>query len=190
MSAEKFGAAIQEAILSLPQDCKAVLRIVEDPDLDDTQRTDAAGALLHVLSGSNVIPGMKGILAYVDDVLVMRVVLERLSKASPEAFSAHHEEFPEVYQPMTEQLQVAREHLGDLMKVIEHAAARVSTLNFKGHTAIDCSKDTEGSTWLYDSLQEALVDQFDFDDEEVARELKELRKIMPALEQRAANLKA
>ena len=37
---------MEDAILSLPPDLKATLRIVEDPDLDDELRTLAAGALI------------------------------------------------------------------------------------------------------------------------------------------------
>ena len=61
-------------MLTLPQDCKAVLRLAEDPDLDDDSRVLACGALLHVLSGANAIPGVKGTLAFADDVIVLRLI--------------------------------------------------------------------------------------------------------------------
>src|SRR5690606_13745860 len=113
MSSARFEEFVRDAILSLPQDMKAVLRIVEDPDIDDAGRVAAAGALMHVLSASNAIPGMRGILAYVDDVLVLRLVLERLSKSSPEAMARHREESPELLSELDQQLAVTRAYLGD-----------------------------------------------------------------------------
>ena len=97
--------------MSLPQDMKAILRIVEDPDLADEHRTLAAGALLHVLSGQNAIPGMRGMLAYVDDVIVLRLVLERLEKAAPEVMAQHREDSPELMEPLERQMQAVRAYL-------------------------------------------------------------------------------
>mgnify|MGYP001351291802 CR=1 FL=1 len=190
MSKTEFAEVIQAAILSLPQDCKACLRVVEDPDLEDSDRMAVAGALLHVLSGANVIPGMRGLLSYVDDVLVLRLVLERITQAAPEVMARHGEEFPEVLGCMAEQLAVARAYLGDLMRVLEHAAGSVTKLNYHGHAATDCVTDPEGATWLYDTVQEAMVDQFDFDEEEVARETKNIEQIRAPLAQRASMLGA
>jgi uncharacterized membrane protein YkvA (DUF1232 family) len=77
-----FMNAMIEGVLALPYDLKALLRLVEDPDLDDESRVEAAGGLLHVLSGSNAIPGVRGLLAYVDDVLVLRLLVERIAQPS------------------------------------------------------------------------------------------------------------
>ena len=65
-------------MMSLPQDMKAMLRIAEDPDLDDKSKVLACGALLHVLSGANAIPGVKGTLGFADDVLVLRLTVDRI----------------------------------------------------------------------------------------------------------------
>lgn len=188
MSKNQFAEVIQAAILSLPQDCKACLRVVEDPDLEDAHRIAAAGALLHVLSGSNVIPGMRGTLSYVDDVLVMRLIIERITKAAPETMARHGEEFPEVLDRMAGQLSVAKQYLGELMRVLEHAADGVGKLHYHGHGAADCVSDAEGSTWLYDAVQEAIVDQLDFDEEEVGRAVKSVEQVLPPLRQRANTL--
>lgn len=189
MSRERFMDWVEEAILSLPQDMKAVLRIVEDPEVTDEGRVDAAGALLHVLSASNAIPGARGILAYVDDVLVLRLVLERIEKKCPEAIARHREESPELFGSMDEELAAARAYLGELIQVLERAADGVSKLSHQGHSASDCVHDTETSNWLYDTVQEAIVDQFDLDEDDVARETKRVDQILPHLRSRAATLK-
>lgn len=186
MAQDKFEEVMRDAILSLPQDLKAMLRIVEDPDLDDDQRTLAAGALLHLLSGQNAIPGMRGILAYVDDVIVLRLVLERLEKSAPDVMAQHREDSPELLEPLEGQLGAVRAYLGELLVVLDKACDQLPKLNHQGHSAVACARDPEASTWLYDAVHEALVDELDFDEDEVARELKSVDTIRRPLELRLA----
>mgnify|MGYP006279499575 CR=1 FL=1 len=184
MAQEQFEDVMREAILSLPQDMKAVLRIVEDPDLDDDGRAMAAGALLHVLSAHNAIPGQRGILAFVDDVIVLRLMLERLQETAPDVMAQHREDSPELMVPLEEQMSAVRAYLGELLQVLEKAVDKLPKLNHHGHSATDCARDPEASTWLYDAVHEALVDELDFDEDEVARELRQVDRIRRPLEQR------
>ena len=186
MSAERFEEWVREAILSLPRDLKAVLRIVEDPDLSDEGRIAAAGALLHVLSSSNAIPGMRGLLAYVDDVIVLRLVLERLNQSDPEAMATHRKDSPELLEPLDEQLASARDYLGDLMQVLDKAADGVKKLQHHGKNAVQCVRDPDDGNWLYDAVHEAIVEQLVFDEDEVAREIKRIEEIRPPLQARVA----
>ncbi len=177
---ERFVEVVTDSIVSLPQDLKAVLRMVDDPEFDDDSRVAAAGALLHVLSASNAIPGLRGILAYVDDVLVLRLVLESMEKRSPEAMARHRQESPELLEPLEDQLDATREYLGDLTVVLEKAADGVSRLSHEGKTARQCVSDSEMGTWLYDEIHTAIVDM-DFDPEVVARATKSIDQILPQL---------
>ena len=47
-------------------------------------------------------------------------------------------------------------------------------------------EDTESSTWLYDAVHEALIDEIDFDEEDVERELKQVDRILAPLSSRVA----
>lgn len=184
MSQEDFEATVREAMLSLPQDVKAVLRIVEDPDLDDEHRILAAGALLHLLSGQNAIPGMRGLLAYVDDVIVLRLVLERLDRDAPEVMARHREDSPELLEPLTEQMSAVRGYLGELLTVLERACDALPKLTHQGHTAAECALDDAGSTWLYDAVHEAIVQELDFGEDDVTRAVKNVEQIVRPLQQR------
>lgn len=189
MSREQFVEWVTDAILSLPQDMKAVLRMVEDPELGDEARVAAAGALLHVLSASGAIPGARGVLAHVGDVLVLRLVLERLERDWPDVIARHREESPELLGRLQEELETARNYLGELMVVLDRAADGASQQSHHGHSASQCVHDIESSNWLYDTVQEAIVEQFEFDEDEVAREVKRVDQILPPLRSRAATLK-
>lgn len=189
MSRDRFVEVMRESILSLPQDMKAVLRIVEDPDMDDEGRVAAAGSLLHVLSASNAIPGARGILQYVDDVVVLRLVLEKMEQRFPEAMRHHREESPELFEPLEEDLQAIRGYLGDSVAVLERAAEGVGKLSHQGHTAKECALDPDMTNWLYDAVQEAIVEELELDEEDVARETKHMSDLVTQLETRARSLK-
>lgn len=184
MTLERFSEALRAGMLSLPQDCKAMLRLAEDPDLDEEGRVLACGALLHVLSGANAIPGVKGTLAYADDVIILRLVAERIEKASPDVLTAHREDDPEVYEAWDAELGVIRAFLGELEVVLSRTVDGLPKLQFEGHTAVECARDDDGATWLYDSVQEAIVERLELKQEEVTRAVKGAGEIRTYLKQR------
>ncbi|MCS6798068.1 MAG: hypothetical protein NZ898_06015 [Myxococcota bacterium] len=181
---ESFVSVVRQWLLSLPQDAKALLRIVDDADVDDESRVLAAGALLHLLSSHNAIPGMRGILALVDDALVLRLVLERAESRSPDAMARHREQSPELFDPLAEQMRIARAYLGDLMSVLDRAVDALPRMQHQGHDARRCVHDTESSTWLYDAVQEAIVERLELREDDVARESKGVDRILPQLRSR------
>ncbi|MFO0713656.1 MAG: hypothetical protein U0353_27635 [Sandaracinus sp.] len=184
MTLERFSAALRDGMLSLPQDCKAMLRLAEDPDVDDASRVLACGALLHVLSGTNAIPGAKGLLAFADDVIVLRLVVDRIAQSSPDVVKAHREDDPETYEAMDEQLEAIRGHLGELMVVLDRAVDQMPKLQYEGHDASGCAHDEESITWLYDSVQEAIVERLELKEEAVARAVKTAGELRSYLKQR------
>ncbi|MEM6960876.1 MAG: hypothetical protein AAF355_07465 [Myxococcota bacterium] len=189
MSADRFTDWVGEAIVSLPQQMKAMLRVVDDPEVADQGRVFAAGALLHVLVASNAIPGMRGILAYVDDVLVIKLVLERLCVSDAEAMSAHRESSPELFSGLEDHMESAREYLGELLTLVDKAVDDLPKLQHQGHTPGQCVHDTDGGNWLYDIVHEAIVEQFEFDEDEVYREIKRIDQIRTSLRSRVTTPK-
>lgn len=173
-----------DAVIALPQDLKSVLRIVEDPEVDDESRVRLAGALLHVISEGTSIPGVRGVLQRVGTVLVIRLALEQVRERSPAAFEQHVQDSPDLLEPLDEQLEVAREFLGNGMTVLDQVVEKLPTLSHVGHAARDCVHDTEHSTWLYDTVHVALVESMEIDEDDVAREIKGVQQIPRALEAR------
>jgi uncharacterized membrane protein YkvA (DUF1232 family) len=181
-----FSEIIRDAILSLPQDLKAALRVVDDPEIDDDGRRMTAGVLLHILSGANAMPGLRGVLAYLDDVLVLRIALERIQKRCPEAMETHRADAPELLEPLAEHLSVARTYLGNLMALLEKAVDGSPKLSHKGYSAEQCARDTDASNWLYDAVQAAIVERLEFDEDEVSREARHVDQILPQIKSRVS----
>ena len=184
MSRERFHASIQQALLTLPQLLKLLLRMAEDPDLPDGCRVLAAGAVIHWLSASNTIRGLKGVLGYVDDILVMRLVLENIDSLAPEQMARYRSNTPDLLSVLDEELALTREYLGKNISVMERAAGSLGKLRFKGRTAEQCLQDEEAANWLYDEVQSALID-LDLEEGAIARAVKGLDEAIELLKQRA-----
>ena len=184
MSRERFVELMTPALTRFSQDLKSVLRMVEDPEIDDESRIEAAGALLHVISSSGVIPGVRGVLRHLGDVLLIRLVLNDVRERSPNAFQKHAQQLPEMLEPLSDELGAMHAYLDDRVSVLERAVAKFPKLNHQGHQASACVEDTESSMWLYDAVHEALIDEIDFDEEDVIRELKQVDRILAPLASR------
>jgi hypothetical protein len=87
-------------------------------------------------------------------------------------------------QPLSDELEAMRGYLGDRVTVLEKIVEKFPTLSHQGHQASDCIDDAESSTWLYDAVHEVLIDQIDFDEDDVARELKQVDRILAPLTSR------
>ncbi len=188
MSRERFVELMEDAVLSLPIHLKATLRVVEDPDVEDESRIAIAGALLHVLSQSTAVPGVRGVLQHVGSAMLLRLALDGARQTSPEPMAKHAEDWPELFSSLDEELDAMRQFLGDGIKVLEHHTARLSKNSHQGHDATQCVQDTDSSTWLYDAVHEAEVEILEIDDDEVAREIKGAEQIRRSLEARAKRL--
>jgi hypothetical protein len=185
MSREQFIDFVKAGILSLPQHLKGTLRLVDDPNIPDEGRAVAAGAILHWLSGSNTIPGVRGgVLSYVDDVLVLRLAYARIESIAPEAMVRHRADSPELYGRLTEEVALVRSYLGEGMAVLDKAVERIAQQKHHGRTAAQCIADEEAGSMLYDEVQAALVD-LDLEEEAVSRALKQLDPVLEGLRQRA-----
>jgi len=188
MSRDRFSEIALDAILALPQDLKVILRIVEDAEVDDDSRVALAGALLHVLSAGNAVPGVRGVRQRVGDVFLIRLVLEQMRTASPEAFERHREESPDMLRPLEDELATARSFLGDGIRVLEQFASRIGTVNHQGHVARGCALETEENNWLYGAVHEAIIEELEFDEVDVERELRSIDRVRDALVKRAEAL--
>lgn len=181
MSRERFVEFLNEAILMLPQHIKGALRLSEDPDIPDEGRLLAAGALLHWLSGTNTIPGARGdILSYVDDVLILKLAFGRMAAIAPESMARHRANAPELFGQLDDELALIADYLGSGLKVIERGLKRFDQLKHLGRSAQQCVTDEESATMLYEEVQAALV-ELDFEEEEVARALKDIDRLIASL---------
>lgn len=181
MSREQLTDFLQAAITSLPQHLQAALRLMDDPDIPDEGRVLAAGSVMHFLSGSNSIPGVRGgALSYVDDVLILRICYERIEKLAPDAMKKHRESSSEIFADLDAELALTRGELGKGFTVLERAVDRLGQLKHRGIGPKQCVSDEEHATVLYEEVTAALVD-VDIEEGAVSRALKQLGPVLEGL---------
>ncbi len=170
---------LRDAILALPQDLKVFLRLAEDPDLEERDRTLLCGVLLHLLSGANAIPGTKGLLAFSDDVILMRLALRRLKTSYPDILAQ-----ADGFVSLEDELRIFDETLGTGVQVLEKSLDALVKISHQGHSARQCSESADEFTWLYESIQEATVSSLDYNEDEVGRAVKTAGDIPTYLKQK------
>ena len=181
---ERFTDFLRAAILSLPQHLQAALRLMDDPNIPDEGRIVAAGAVLHWLSGSNTIPGVRGgVLSYVDDVLILRLAYEKIQSIAPDAMAKHCTDWPEIFGGLAQEAALVRETLGTSVAVFDKAIERIGQQKHHGRNAAQCVADAEAGTMLYDEVTSALVD-LELEEEAIGRALKQLGPVLDGLRQR------
>jgi hypothetical protein len=184
MSVEQFNDVLRAAILSLPQHLKATLRLLDDPNIPDEGRMIAAGAVLHWLSGSNTIPGMRaGLSSLADDLIVLLFAYERIDGIAPEAMAKHRADSPELFDGLTADVALIRSYLGKGVSVFDKAVEKIPQLKHLGRNAAQCIADEESSTVLHEQVHAALV-ELDLEEDEVNRALKQLGPVFEGLRQR------
>ena len=82
------------------------------------------------------------------------------------------------------QLKEVRTHLGDLMVVLDRAVDALPKISFEGHNAIECARDSDAATWLYDSVQKEIVERLELNEDAVVRAVKSAGEIRTFLKQR------
>lgn len=169
------AGALQEllvrGIVGLGDDMKEFLSVIDDPDRQPSSRASAAGGLMHVLGSANVFPGAHGMLVWVDDAVLLRWVAQQI--ASQEGLAAQAL-FPSTTfgSDLDHQIALLKDALGPGAALVEKVSGSLPAVVHHGHSAQDCATKNSESTWLYEEVQQAVVDRFDFDEDEVRQELK------------------
>ncbi|MBI2893964.1 MAG: DUF1232 domain-containing protein [Deltaproteobacteria bacterium] len=176
----EFQSFLARAIPAIPADLKVLLRILQDEDLDDGPRLEAAGAILYTLSAGDLVPDSIGVLGYVDDALVCRIALARAGEAAPR----YRERYPKLYETLATDLASAREFLGDdIFDFVGRAAVARTDNDYKGKKARDFLTDPEASGWLADEAS-AEIAKLVFRKPDIERELKKVDTLVPRLKQK------
>jgi len=175
----RFLELIGRHLVSLPFDLKVLYEALTDPDLEREAREVAVGALVYVLSPSDIVADRDHKLtSYVDDLILLRAALKRVAETGGENVAAFLARFPEEYQDLDEHLALYQEVLGDLYPWLVGKLDQFKKLVYKGRKAVDYVDDDDATVFLYD---EWLTFQTDYSITEQTLEGR-LRKAEPILE--------
>jgi uncharacterized membrane protein YkvA (DUF1232 family) len=182
----RFIETVGRHLVSLPFDLKVLYEALTDPDLEREAREVAAGAVVYVLSPSDIVVDRDRKLAsYVDDLILLRAALKRVADSGGEKVQAFLERFPDEYAGLDDYLTLYSRVLGDLYPWLTGKLNQFKKLLYKGRRAVDYLDDEEAATFLYD---EWLTFQTDYDitEQSLAGRLRKVEPILEALRRRRA----
>lgn len=180
---DEFIEFLTRAISEMQTDVKILLEMFDDPELEEGGRVQAAGALLYLLAPGDLIPDTFGLVGQVDDTLVLRLTMDELLTRKPERKSHYAERYPEVFSHLEADLETSANYLGDIFPWLKKWLVRLPKIEFKGKRADELLEDVDAGTWLYDEINEALLD-LEYDDDEFNRELRRIDRILPVMREK------
>ncbi len=158
---QAFLETMSAWLVSLPHDLRILYEAASDENLDRKSRELAVGAIIYVVNPNDFIADRHDtFLSYVDDVLVMRFALQKITSANNEDTRAFTDRFPEFFEPLTEGLAACKAYLGPLHDWLAERVETLRALEYRSKKVPTYLDDDEASEFLY---EEGLAFRTDYD---------------------------
>lgn len=180
---QEFVEFLSRSISEIPQDVKILFEMLDDAEFSNEARIRVAGAMLYLLAPGDLIPDTFGLLGHADDSLILRLTMAATLKDAPERAEHYQGRYPEVFDTMEQDFAVCLGYLGEIFPWMEKHLEKLHKLEFKGKKAPIFIEDIEEGSWLYDEINEDLLD-LEFDDDELNREMRRINRILPVLREK------
>lgn len=180
----RFVSLVRSWLVSLPHDLKVAYEAMDDENLPRDAREMAAGAVVFVVSPHEVVKDRnEAVASYVDDAILLRIVLGRLVKVVGE--STIRERFPEVFENLDQDLDLCRTAIGDLMGWLESKVDALSKQSHKGRKVPAFLDNDEAREELFeDGL--AFRTDYPIDEETIVDRLKKASTVTDVMKRRRA----
>jgi uncharacterized membrane protein YkvA (DUF1232 family) len=165
---KRFVRRMRELLVLLPYDMKVLFEAMSDGNLPPPARQLAAGAAIYCLSPADPIPDPTGLLAFVDDVVVVRLSLERLLAVSGSDAADYPVRFSDQFSTLAQDLELIRGFLGEAMAWLESRLEKTLRGKYKGKDPASYVEDAEATEFLYEEGLSFTTD-YDVDDESASR---------------------
>jgi uncharacterized membrane protein YkvA (DUF1232 family) len=165
---KRFVQRMRELLVALPYDLKVLFEAMSDADLPLEARQAAAGAVIYCLSRNDLIPDSAGAVGFVDDVVVVRLVLERLLVLSGDAIGDYPERFSDQFAELGEDLQLLRDYLAEAIGWLERHVEQLAQLKYKGKGVPAYVEDEDAAQRLYEEALE-FTTEYEVDDDAAAK---------------------
>jgi uncharacterized membrane protein YkvA (DUF1232 family) len=181
---KRFLSTIVLQLVQLPFDMKILFEAITDEELDHKARVLAAGGAIYVVGPFDAIPDSHPVLGFVDDTIVLRMVVAELRRIDSAGGARLIERFSEGFASLDQDLDTYRQYLGQAYPWLEAKALGMSQASYKGHSATEYVDDAEVQERLYDDSL-AFATDYDVDDEKATR-LKRPQTILEHLQRKMA----
>lgn len=175
---ERCIARIRDLVVSLPYDLKLLFEIMSDEDLPSQVRDRAAGGIVYCLDPSDSLPDSRGVMGFVDDAVLLRLLLADIDRTAAEALSDYRERFREQFDALADDERLFEACFGEQLDWVRQRLSRLTQRKYKGKRVHTYVEDENAAQRLYD---ESLAFSADYDvDEHAAQKLRSMQEICEA----------
>lgn len=177
-SEEQFIKRIRDLVVSLPYDLKPLFALMADEELPRQARDKAAGGVVYCLLRTDHLPDKQGAIGYVDDVVLLRLLLGEIARLAGDAISPHQERFPEQFEGLAEDEALLHGFLGQHLGWARQRLDKLDRIKYKGRLAHAYVDDEHAAQRLYDDAVE-FATEYEVD-EHAASKLRHAQEIVEA----------
>lgn len=179
----KFVELVRGWLVSLPHDLKIAFDAMDDENLPRPVREVAAGVVAYVISPNDSVSDRnENVVSFADDAVLLRLALSK-ALGPGEDEQAFRDRFPELFEGLTENLDVCKSVMGELMTWLEGKVTALPKLDYKGKKVVKYLDDEEAREQLFD---DGLVFRTDYpvDEKTITDKLKKATTITEAIKRR------
>ena len=141
-------------LISLPTDVKILIEMIGDDALEMKARTLAVGTVVYILTPIDLIPDKLAVLGYIDDVIILRIVLAVITEIDPDRAKYYRVKYPATFESLEQQIQILKETLGALYSWLRTLIDRLPKRRYQGKPAEEIVNSEETQEEMFDETME------------------------------------
>lgn len=165
---KRFLERARQLLVTLPYDMKVLFEAMSDEDLPMHARQLAASGVIYCLAPSDPIPDTMGLVGFVDDLVVVRVVLAKMLTIAGEDMADYPERFRDQFEGLDGDIELFRSFFGDTMLWVDWRLEKISAVKYKGKGIDEYLTDDESGQRLYEDGLE-FTTEYEIDDDAAAK---------------------
>jgi len=182
----RFVELVRSWLASLPHDLKIAYEAMDDENLPRPARELAAGAIIYVVSPNDFVSDRdNSVASYVDDALLLRLVLRKILVKGEADALALRERYPEVFETLEQDLDVCKDAMGDLMTWLEGKVDGLKNLEHKSKKTTAFLDDDEAREELFEDGLGFRTD-YPIDEDTIGDKLKKASTVTDVMRRRFA----
>ncbi len=182
----KFVEMVRGWLVSLPHDLKIAFDAMDDENLPRNARELAVGTIIYIISPNDSVSDRNDAVAsFADDAILLRLGLVKVVELGGEDGQAFRERYSELFDGVSDQLEMCKTVLGDLMGWISAKVETLPKLDFKSKKIKTYLDADEARGQLFDDGLEFRTN-YPVDEERIGDKLKKSSTIIDVMRRRKA----
>jgi len=182
----RFVELVRSWLVSLPHDLKIAFEAMDDENLPRPARELAAGAIIYVVSPNDFVSDRNDAVAsFVDDALILRLVLRKILVKGEADAQTLRDRYPELFGTLETDLDLCQVAMGDLMTWLDAKVDGLKNLEHKSKKTVAFLDDDEAREELFEDGLGFRTD-YPIDEETIGDKLKKASTVTDVMKRRRA----